>query len=122
VTETDRVNRAAQAIADSDWPLVGQLMNESGRSSAHNYEISHPSVEQIVAICQDHPGVLGARMMGGGQGGSALVLAQDAAVTSLLDRLDSEYFSLSGTDAPAVRTLPCAISAGAGLVIDPQAS
>jgi len=122
VTETDRVNRAAQAIADGDWPLVGQLMNESGRSSAQDYEISHPSVEQIVAICQDHPGVLGARMMGGGQGGSALVLAQDSAVTSLLDRLDSEYFSLLGTDAPLIRILPCAISAGAGLASRPQAS
>jgi galactokinase len=77
VTESQRVREAEQAIGKSDWAEVGRLMTESGRSSATDYDISHPAVERIVSICLEQSGVLGARMMGGGQGGSVLVLVAD---------------------------------------------
>lgn len=116
VTETDRVNRAIAAIADPDWRLVGRLMHESGQSSAQDYEISHPAVEQIVSICMNQPGVLGARMMGGGQGGSALVLVASGAVTALVERLQVEYFGKLRDRPPLLRTVTCRFAAGAGIV------
>jgi galactokinase len=122
VTETDRVHRAERAIADADWIMVGRLMTESGQSSALNYEISHRLVEQVVTICRNHPGVRGARMMGGGQGGSALVLVAEEAVAGLLHRLDSDYFKELGNGAPQIRTLPCTFAAGAGRMSVLQAS
>ena len=57
-----------------DWTRFGQLMTASGRSSATLYEISHPRVEELVAEALTVEGVLGARMMGGGEGGAALIL------------------------------------------------
>ena len=50
-------------------------MNASGASSAGDYEISHPQVEALVAVMKSVPGVLGARMMGGGEGGATLALS-----------------------------------------------
>jgi galactokinase len=76
VSEVSRVNEGENALARSDWRQFGQLMTESGRSSAMNYEISHPVVEELVLQLIDIPGVLGARMMGGGEGGSMLALIE----------------------------------------------
>jgi galactokinase len=63
-------------------------MDESGKSSAVDYDISHPVVEDLVSHIQQQPGVLGARMMGGGNGGPALVLLEK-------DRLEAVRASLA---------------------------
>jgi galactokinase len=88
VTESIRVNEAEQALRDHDWIRFGQLMDESGKSSAVDYDISHPVVEDLVSHIQQQPGVLGARMMGGGNGGPALVLLEK-------DRLEAVRASLA---------------------------
>jgi galactokinase len=113
VTEGQRVRDAERAISDSNWAEVGRLMTASGRSSATDYDISHPQVERVVSLCLDMPGVLGARMMGGGQGGSALVLARDESVEGLRERLDRDYFSAL-PEPPSVRLIPCTFAPGAG--------
>jgi galactokinase len=77
-TECRRVRDGIAAIARRDWPAFGRLMTASGRSSAQDYEISHPRVEEIVAAALTLDGVLGARMMGGGEGGPALILLERA--------------------------------------------
>ena len=77
VSETERVARAEPALDASDWVTFGELMNKAGASSNQQYEISHPTVERLVEICQSLPGVLGARMMGGGEGGSVLALIRE---------------------------------------------
>jgi galactokinase len=113
VTEGQRVRDAERAIAGSDWAEVGRLMTASGHSSATDYDMSHPQVERVVSLCLDVPGVLGARMMGGGQGGSALVLARSESVDALRDRLDRVYFS-GLRNSPGVRLIPCTFAPGAG--------
>lgn len=122
VTECQRVREAEIAVSGSDWVAVGRLMAESGRSSAMDYDISHPRVEKLVSICLDQPGVLGARMMGGGQGGSALVLASVAVMGTLEARLNREYFGKMAEEPPAVRILRCRFGPGAGRMDPPQAS
>jgi galactokinase len=62
------------------------------RSSATLYEISHPRVEELVAEALRVDGVLGARMMGGGEGGTALVLLPRDAVPLLETALRSGYY------------------------------
>jgi galactokinase len=114
VSETFRVRQAQAAVASGDWRAVGELMTASGRSSATDYEISHPEVERLVSLCLTEPGVLGARMMGGGQGGSALVLTAGDAIDRLTDRLDRDYFGARSGDVPEVRTIPCRFAEGAG--------
>ncbi len=91
VTETLRVDAAEDAVRNRDWIRFGQLMDESGASSAADYDISHPVVEELVAHIRARDGVLGARMMGGGNGGPALVLLHRNAVGSVRESLTSFY-------------------------------
>lgn len=87
VEEVDRVRRAEEAIVAGDLPQLGALMNASGASSATLYDISHPAVEAIVMKARSVEGVYGARMMGGGDGGAALILVRRDAVDTLRARL-----------------------------------
>jgi galactokinase len=96
VEETARVHQGRAAMAASDWTRFGQLMTASGRSSATLYEISHPDVEALVAAALRVEGVLGARMMGGGEGGTALVLLSRGAVSRLEAALRTHYYDQRG--------------------------
>jgi galactokinase len=87
VEEVERTRQAEAAIESGDRERLGALMDASGESSARLYDISHPAVEHIVALARSTPGVFGARMMGGGDGGSALALVERGAVERLRARL-----------------------------------
>ena len=91
VTETLRVHAAEGAVREENWVEFGRLMDESGASSAGDYDISHPVVEELVAHIRAQDGVIGARMMGGGNGGPALVLLEQDAVESVRGSLSSFY-------------------------------
>lgn len=93
VTETVRVRQAEDAARTGDWTAFGELMNASGESSATDYEISHPIVEELVALLRSQDGVAGARMMGGGEGGPALVLLQKDAVEPVRDALQASFYA-----------------------------
>jgi galactokinase len=93
VEETTRVAAGRAAMAAGDWTRFGQLMTASGRSSATLYEISHPRVEELVAETLTVEGILGARMMGGGEGGAALALISRDAVPRLEETLRSGYYA-----------------------------
>ncbi len=67
--ENQRVKAALRAKA----PELGVLLNES-HASLIGIGVSHPDVDGLVTQLQTTPGVLGARMMGGGFGGMILVL------------------------------------------------
>jgi galactokinase len=68
-------------------------MNASGESSASDYEISHPEVEMLVHLLRQQEGVVGARMMGGGEGGPALALIHRDAVDDVSARLSSDFYA-----------------------------
>jgi galactokinase len=99
VTENERVREGYEALQQGDWDAFGSLMTASGRSSAIDYEISHPRVEELVALSLEVEGVLGARMMGGGEGGTALILANKASIPKLEQRLAESYYSKYGISA-----------------------
>jgi galactokinase len=96
VEETARVAAGRAAMTSGDWTRFGQLMTASGRSSATLYEISHPRVEELVAEALTVEGTLGARMMGGGEGGAALALISCDAVPRLEETLRSGYYARHG--------------------------
>jgi galactokinase len=73
ITENERVDDAVAALADGDLQTLGELLNASHASLRDDYEVSVPEVERTVQVCKD-AGALGARIMGGGFGGSVLAL------------------------------------------------
>src|SRR5215207_2159413 len=113
VEETARVHEGRTAMAAGDWVGFGHLMTESGHSSATLYEISHPRVEELVTEPLTVDGVLGARMMGGGEGGAALMLIARDAVPSLEKRLRSGYYQRHGMRDRDGLIHTCAFAPGA---------
>jgi len=74
VTEMQRVAAATAALKESKFTEVGELMNQSHSSLRDIYEVSAPELDLICAAALV-AGALGARMMGGGFGGSAIILS-----------------------------------------------
>lgn len=93
VGETERVETGLDALRDGNWDEFGRLMTASGRSSATDYDVSHPRVEELVAEILTVPGVVGARMMGGGGGGTALTLIDETALPRLEATLRVGYYA-----------------------------
>ena len=116
VEETARVGEGRVAMAAGDWPCFGRLLTASGRSSATLYDISHPRVEELVAEALTVDGVLGARMMGGGEGGAALVLISRQAVPRLEEQLRSGYYRRYGMADRDGLIHTCAFAPGAAYI------
>lgn len=93
VTEVRRVREAVSCIERGAWSRFGELMNASGESSARDYQISHPVVEELVAVLRRQDGVLGARMMGGGEGGPALALLHRDAANDVEAALQRDFYA-----------------------------
>jgi galactokinase len=73
VTENERVDAAVAALEARDLQRLGELLDASHRSLRDDFEVSVPEVERAVDACTE-AGALGARIMGGGFGGSVLAL------------------------------------------------
>ena len=79
ITENERVLQAVDLMRRGDLGGVGQLLSASHASLANDFEISWPEADATVDAAVG-AGALGARMMGGGFGGSVIALVdQDAA-------------------------------------------
>lgn len=68
-------NRRVLTALDSNALALGQILNDA-HASLKSIGVSHPEVDARVEELQHTPGVLGARMMGGGFGGMILVLIE----------------------------------------------
>ncbi|MEI6869999.1 MAG: galactokinase [Actinomycetota bacterium] len=82
VTEIARVLDAVKALRASDFATLGNLINQSHASLRDDYAVSCPELDVAVAASLA-AGAIGARMVGGGFGGSAIALikAEDVADT-----------------------------------------
>jgi len=98
VTEIARVQSAVEALRASDFTTLGRLLNGSHNSLRDDYTVSCPELDIAVQASLD-AGALGARMVGGGFGGSAIALikAEDSKATR---SLISEAFAENGFKAP----------------------
>jgi galactokinase len=73
IGENERVRQAVAALRASNLPTIGRLLDASHASLRDLYEISTPAVEATVKRLRD-AGAAGARLVGGGFGGSVLGL------------------------------------------------
>jgi len=81
-TENARVMQFITALRTGDWKSAGACMNASHVSLRDDFEVSANPLDAIVDQLNADPGVFGARLTGGGHGGSVLALAK---VSSCLD-------------------------------------
>jgi galactokinase len=100
VRENSRVTEAVAALRKGDLPALGKLLNASHASLKDLYEVSCEELDFLVKTAQETPGVLGARMMGGGFGGCAIILAAPSAIESVKHDLAKVYSHRYGTLQP----------------------
>ncbi|VDL19329.1 unnamed protein product [Hymenolepis diminuta] len=91
LTENQRVVEARTAMGTSDLIRLGQLIYESHESLKNDYEVSCKELNDLVDIAMTVEGVFGARMTGGGFGGSLVVLAKPDAVEHVISAIDCKY-------------------------------
>ncbi len=98
VTEMKRVLECVEALSNSDFAKVGQLINQSHTSLRDDYTVSCPELDTAVEAALA-AGALGSRMVGGGFGGSAIALIQASKTTETIKSVE-KAFSSKGFKAP----------------------
>jgi len=106
VTEIARTERLIEAMEVSDFALAGKLIQQSHHSLQYLFEVSCPEIDFIVSLCNSFPGVYGSRMMGGGFGGSAIVMLDKEIASDVASAVESSYFRHFGIHASAFLTSP----------------
>jgi galactokinase len=91
VRENGRTSAAVDALKRAHLPGLGRLMNGSHASLRDDYEVSSPELDYLVELAQRTAGVLGARMTGGGFGGSVVALVKSDSLARACDCLDQGY-------------------------------
>jgi len=98
VTEDQRVLDTVEALRAADLPAVGALMSASHQSMRDDFEISTQELDLAVEVCLRR-GAFGARMTGGGFGGSAIALVPVTLIPPVRQAVGSA-FSERGYRAP----------------------
>jgi galactokinase len=114
VTENARVKAFAAAAARGDFREMGRVVTESHWSLRDDFEVSCAELDFLVETALAVPGVLGARMTGGGFGGSTVNLVHRASVSTLQACLVSRYQKMWGR-TPEIHV--CRASSGASALL-----
>jgi galactokinase len=111
IMEVSRVDAAVDAVQAGDLQQLTTAINASHLSLAHDYEVSCPELDtlraQTLAVAEElgrarqlaSPPILGARMTGGGFGGSTIQLVHETIVPALCARMSERkgpYFESFG--------------------------
>ncbi|GAB3806153.1 galactokinase [Spirosoma humi] len=98
VQENQRLLDGVTALEADDIAAFGQLMYGSHEGLSHWYEVSCPELDILVDIARQQPGVLGARMMGGGFGGCTINLVQEDVLDDFRKLITKQYKARTGKD------------------------
>lgn len=110
VTEDARVEAFMAASKRGDLENMGALFVASHRSLQNDYEVSCEELDFLVDTALGLPGVLGARMTGGGFGGCTVNLVRPRNAEEFSEKISAAYKARFGI-TPAI--YPCKPSAGA---------
>ncbi len=91
ISEDCRTIRAARALEDGNYEIVGDLMTQSHLSLQFDYEVSCSELDLLVCTALKVPGVYGSRMTGGGFGGCTVNLVKADCVDELISQLKQAY-------------------------------
>lgn len=110
ITENLRTVAAADALIRHDLVELGRLMAEAHWSYSRDFEASCVEADAMVVLAQDLPGLIGARLTGGGFGGCTINLVERSQAAEFTEQLGARYASEIGI-VPQI--LVCHASGGA---------
>ncbi|MBM7559648.1 galactokinase [Marinitoga litoralis] len=87
--ENNRVLKTIEALKKDNIELIGEYLFESHESLKNLYEVSCEEIDYIIDNLKNK--VTGARIVGGGFGGSVLVLSKEDELEKVIDNLKYEY-------------------------------
>jgi galactokinase len=96
ITENERVQAAARALNRGNLAEFGGLMSESHRSLRDDYEVSCRELDVLVELASQVQGVYGARMTGGGFGGSTVNLVRAESASEFQREITEGYEKVIG--------------------------
>ncbi|MDB6026037.1 MAG: Galactokinase [Verrucomicrobiales bacterium] len=96
VGEIQRVIAGAKALREDDFPQFGQYMFQSHESSRDYFKNSTKELDLLVELARQHPGILGARLTGGGFGGATINLVKRNAAQVFCEFMAAEYEKKTG--------------------------
>jgi galactokinase len=96
ISENLRTVAAEKALEKGDLAEVGRLMAEAHRSYSEDFEGSCEEADAMVALAQDLPGLIGARLTGGGFGGCTINLVERSHAAEFAKALGERYASKTG--------------------------
>ena len=113
IGENDRVLRGVALLGAGRLAEFGSLMYASHASSRYDFENSCDELDALIDASARMPEVLGARLSGGGFGGSAVMLLPPSAVERMRGRVAEAYARRFGSPCDTLVIEP---SEGAHLV------
>ena len=96
ITENERTVAAADALINHDLKILGRLMHEAHISYSQDFEASCPEADTMVELVQDLPGLIGARLTGGGFGGCTINLVEKEHASQFATVLAERYQKATG--------------------------
>jgi N-acetylgalactosamine kinase len=91
LTEAERVEKSRKYIEDRRIDEFGQLMYESHKSCAVDYEISCPELDALVEIARKN-GAVGARLTGAGFGGCTVNMVHKEKISEFIENMTDGYY------------------------------
>lgn len=116
VGEIERTITAAKLLKANDFEALGPLMAASHASLRHDFEVSCKELDLMVEIAHKigrAGGVIGARMTGGGFGGSTVTLCESGKAEEIAAKLAADYEAGTGIKPDIFASRP---SRGAHLI------
>ena len=98
VTENLRTQAAAEALAANDLVELGRLMAEAHRSYSQDFEGSCAEADAMEELARQLPGIIGARLTGGGFGGCTINLVEQSQAAAFAKALASSYAARTGIE------------------------
>ena len=98
IGEDERVLQGAALLEKGDLKSFGALMYDSHESSRHWFENSCDELDTIVDAAKAIPEVYGARLSGGGFGGSCCLLVDPTAADKIAAAITKEYKAKYGDE------------------------
>jgi galactokinase len=100
--ENRRLLEGCEELKKGNLAGLGERMFQSHEGLSKDYEVSCPELDFLVDFAKKHPGVLGARMMGGGFGGCTINLVEKKFIPHLLDSASKAYLQAMGRELTPV--------------------
>ncbi len=98
VSENGRVLESIETLKNSNWENLGRFLLQSHESLSYDYEVSCEEIDYLVEEIRKTDKVSGARMIGGGFGGSILLIAESKCLKEIMKDLKLKYKEKYGID------------------------